>query len=272
MSDIYHRITRSQFFKAVAITGAGLVSGCEREDMVSFLYGVDQKNDMGTLFTKDTIAGLELWFKADSGISLSGMDVIGWADQSGHGRNLNTNWGSWPDYYNNVQNGEPGIYFNGNQTLRSSGVSYSLLQPYTIVIVSMPTSTASQYVSVVSTNGNALVGTYMGFNNNIGTMRAFVYSGTDAYVTPTSISSNTPIIQIGIYNSSTSKYYENNGMAIEFDPGGGTSTAEIIIGGRYDSEYRFTGYVFEVMIYNKGLTQTEIREITGYLNDKYAVF
>ena len=34
------------------------------------------------------ISGLELWFKADAGVTTSGSDVTAWADQSGNGNNV----------------------------------------------------------------------------------------------------------------------------------------------------------------------------------------
>jgi hypothetical protein len=68
----------------------------------------------GTGPTAPPTAGLQLWLKADAGVTTTGGAVTAWADQSGnHNDALQTSTGLAPVLVNNVVNGKPALRFDG---------------------------------------------------------------------------------------------------------------------------------------------------------------
>lgn len=61
-------------------------------------------------FVPSDLSNLIAWYKSDTGVTLSGSSVTGWADQSGNSRDLIPQYSpSYPTKVNNVLNGYPAI-------------------------------------------------------------------------------------------------------------------------------------------------------------------
>ncbi len=68
----------------------------------------------GTGPTAPPMAGLQLWLKADAGVTSAGSAVTGWADQSGHGNQAEQPFPeSAPVLVSNAINGKPALRFDG---------------------------------------------------------------------------------------------------------------------------------------------------------------
>ena len=68
-------------------------------------------------------AGLQLWLKADEGVTLNGSTVSSWIDQSGNGNNaLQSTTNRQPLLVNNALNDKPVLHFDGiNDRLALTG-------------------------------------------------------------------------------------------------------------------------------------------------------
>ena len=111
-------------------------------------------------FNVNTIPGVTSWYKADNVTKDGGNNVTQWNDSGPGALHLNTvvkGSTTSPVWNASVQNGNPGIYFDGTCNIRyfnASGISQS--QPYSIYIVIRPTVTDGVARVPISFNGNII--------------------------------------------------------------------------------------------------------------------
>lgn len=75
------------------------------------------------------------WFKADAGITLSGADVTGWADQSGNARHMSGVAGKYPTLAANELAGLPVVRFaSANASYLTTG-ALTLAQPCSVYVL-----------------------------------------------------------------------------------------------------------------------------------------
>jgi hypothetical protein len=220
-------------------------------------------------FSPSNLSSLSLWLKADAGLNLVGELVAGWYDQSGNSRNV-TGEGGDVIYSETGINNKPALFFDGNPYLVnfSAGINYDLLN--TTFIVFKPQSPSGGLISQGSNNLiSAITDYYPTLNNSFNAefLRSDVPSVEGV---PCIFSYTAKDLNYNIYVNG------NNTASGSYSSLAGTSQ-RIFIGCDYQNEensagYFYSGYISEIVIYNRLLTTTERQQVESYLNTKYAIY
>lgn len=206
-------------------------------------------------------------------LTLSGTTVTAWADRSGQGNSLNISSGT-PTYTNNATLGRSGISFNGTSFLRRT--TFSTLSSENItnfVVLTLSNNTNNGFVLSFGPNS----GTRIASLANPSTLnRVGFYSGSTGNTPGVNITANEPVIicstspnpgstSTGIYaNESTSATGINTPNALSIRQCAvGTDTMNPV------NAACWSGFVFEVICYNRALTVIERQQVTGYLAWKW---
>lgn len=220
------------------------------------------------IWTPKSISGLQLWLRADLGITI-GTGVSAWADQSGTGdANKNVTQavaGLQPAYStaNAGLNNQPALSFTGSQLLQSGVWASALPQPLTIMVVGRLT-TAGKYVCD-SINGAVQCGMFDSAN----TLQ--VYAGVQR---PTLLTSDgTKFVIIAYFNGNASNHYP---MAYTSDNyggiGPGTNGLTGVTVGCYAGGGAFSGSdIAEMAYWNRALTPMEAKSLLNYAGARYAL-
>lgn len=240
-------------------------------------------------FSPANIAGLSLWLKADTGVTLSGSNVTAWGDQSGNGNNA-TPVADNPIY--NISD------LNSKPTISLTSMSDYIEKVFSISInplgVAGSTAFSVQYVEDVCSNNDdngPIFGNFGGSEDSVVTHQTHYPYGPDCFVYDafgTRLRKNeiTPPINITnawtIYSvKSTNNDWQSfaNGQLMHSDP---TNTYSSAVGGDDTTLYigkqtaagtfALKGKVAEVIVYNRVLTTEERQQVEAYLNTKYDIF
>lgn len=118
---------------SATVNSSGVVSTVDGSEVITF-SGVDFADgeyftlagDLNKPAPGGVSAGLSLWFKADKGVATSGSNVTSWLDQSGAVNNATQSQTSeQPTYQADALNNNPGINFDGSNTMTAPGGFYS---------------------------------------------------------------------------------------------------------------------------------------------------
>lgn len=235
-------------------------------------------------FSPTDLTGLSLWLKADAGVTLSGANVTGWADQSGNGNNASANSGQEPTFISSFSNSKPAIEFDGQgqvvQIADANSLDFLNMSSFVVLkYIGQGTGNNIVYIKnadsgspadpamygLIGANGDNLVS----FSVNVG--------GWADYETSISIANSVPKILSMTYDGTDQNVYSNGAFSNIFNIGGNiaTSTGLLQIGGYNQSfnaaEY-FYGQIAEVIMYNRAVTGTERQQVEAYLNTKYAIY
>ncbi len=211
-------------------------------------------------------AALQLWLRADAGLTSSAGKVSSWADQSGNGYNAAMNAPSQPSLVAGALNGKPVIRFDGAQSLSLN----KRLQPstFTVFVVgknSMPSEAFSMILGPVGSSPN----NQLRWEN--GSQALFV--GT---------SNNLPIITSTIGNTrvyhALSARYNGSQMSVYRD-GSLVSTHSFTTSGTWDlqqigawyAQYHMVGDIAEILFYNAAISEGDRSAVNSYLKSKYAL-
>lgn len=198
------------------------------------------------------IAGCQLWLKADAGIIKDGSNYVSqWDDQSGNNNHAVQATGSaQPLWEDNQLNGKPAIHFyNGDYLIGNNELTIGTVfivkkynnPPYVAFFNSYPTSfrsTAKPYVLYGNSGSTILasqnVGSFTLYNNGIQTIDFAPITSAKIVVlkcTPTAFSD----------------YFISS-----------------------PDSYCWIGEIYEVVVYDTALSDTNRQLVETYLNTKYA--
>jgi len=238
--------------------------------------------------------GLQLWFRADRGVTHSDNKVTQWDDQSGANLHAKLNRGQ-PMLLNSAIGGKPAIYFNGKgDVLEFTGWSPNELTAMTIIIVSANTeyqpepgpgkgaeggshSTLQSILNWPQSSSDARWGIVLlsAYQNSV----SFRFGtgqnpNINNWKRPASIG-DSPTMTIVTHDGATEKLYvegelvwtqteklaaikncASNGFIGRWSHGG-------------DNSGWFAGNVAEIIVYTKALDDTERKKVEDYLKAKY---
>lgn len=223
--------------------------------------------------------GLELWLRADKGVTANGGVISKWDDSSGNFNSAiaNADFGTAPALIPNVLNGQPVVRFDGvrDELVVNSSPSIAITGDITTFFVVRFEDFATFRAVWAKTAGNqprpsdfyvlpssGIPNVYRGGSGGIGNVQA---EGP--------VPANTPVI-IGwdMVGPTITHYLDNvpNGSAdITVTPTDGGDP--LLIGTRGDQFTRMMGDIAEIVIYNRGLTESERNQIHDYLRKKYGL-
>ena len=210
-------------------------------------------------FGASTISGLLAWWKSDAGITKDASNyVTTWADQSGNAQNLvNSSNVVWTD---GLQNGYPGLLFNGGVLYKNPGVSQA--QPATVyTVIKMLTIDGTQ-------NIYASWGT--GCLCNVESSNTWgCYAGTT--MTGAAATSDTSIVTC-IFSGVTSSVERNADGITYGNAGTGALGGQTTLGAYSGGGYNINGYIFELLVYSGFHSTTQRAIVKGYLNSKFLLY
>lgn len=217
-------------------------------------------------FTPDQLSGLQVWLKADAITGKNDGDAISqWDDSSGGAHHFTQGTGAnQPLYKAAQQNGLPAVRFDGsNDVLQGGNLSALWPSAATFFVAYKNDQTGSSYnlfgISGVDQWWLYDDGTsYMGLFRT-GRINNFPDEGMPSYG---------PRQTCIVSSASRYDYYNDGHMS-------GTSTASYSAGDRTDlglAESRaMKGDVYEVIIYNSALSDTDRNKVEAYLATKWGI-
>ncbi len=223
---------------------------------------------------------LDLWLNANaiSGLS-NGSSVSTWNDASTAGNNLTQSATERPTWQRDVLNGNASVRFDGfNDSLISANAT--LNQSHTIFYVAN--------ISSITTGANASVFQYAPSVSGVSVVESVVFqanasirrlrmqmNGIDTFATApnntTSLYSTFVGTQIRNGNSDLRSYINNQLNQSVTTPSTDftTTNMKFRLGTHTSSGQNLNGDIFEVLIYNRALTDSEINQVNSYLLVKY---
>lgn len=233
-------------------------------------------------FSPNNLPNLAAWYKSDVGITLSGSEVTGWADQSGNGRDLSASFSSpnRPTVVATTLNGYPVI--KSNPTTQSGLATAAAFPDHsstglTIFIVGLQepgeTSDGNTYHHFLGT-GNPIGG-----GNGFSIQRNFTFDeiqgsgirGSDLRAYP--LNGVPYSIRLVVKTSPIGNTFTiNNGGEASGD--GVTVIAQgsnLRVFDGYFAERIAKKQIAEIIIYLRDLSSTEITTVETYIQNKYGI-
>jgi hypothetical protein len=218
------------------------------------------------------LTNLVIWLKADKGVTANGSgNVSAWADQSGNGNNASqSSSGNQPLLVSSEINGLPALEFNGSQNMSLPNCLTPLSQAEVFAVIeatNWPTSTfASQTLWELGYVHNYSDEKYPFYDGSI--QESFGSMGLYALGIPAQPLTQFHIFEVSGQTGPWSAWingillgqYNNNTVGFWSSPD---------IGNPFGTS--FSGYISEIMIFNKSLTASERSAVNGYLNWKYGL-
>ena len=237
----------------------------------------------------NVVAGLQMWLKADQGISLTGTDVNSWTDQSLNNF-IGVSEGSLDaQYVSDGLNFNPVLNFDGNNFYNYGTPALLNINP------SIQTMSIFTVVKSGETNGGTVISkgnsttrnfqfwfddTHRVGNYTLGksTLQSGRKSGTFHTLNEAKINTGIvtifpdPFLKLSSYvNGVVDIANINDGVG-----SGTTSSTDVLVGARRDiantgSDEEFHGDIAEVILYNRELITLEIQQVESYLAIKYGI-
>lgn len=233
-------------------------------------------------------SGLRMWLDAST-LSLNNNDpVSSWTDQSGNGFHAaQATVGFQPKYLTNVVNGMPAIQFNTDDFLEFDG-NVIVNTNYTIFAVVRRTSagasgsTSSHHYFLGGTASTANRNLHVGWRSNTTFTQDQYSNEINTYVTAFNAGTEAPLILSARHSSTFSEgkdAYINGGLrGVSLYPVASryshmTAWAGASIGRYIDGtiDTRFNGWVAELIMYNRYLSDAERKSVETYLGNKYGI-
>jgi hypothetical protein len=190
---------------------------------------------------------MALWLKADAGVTKDGSNMVSaWADQSGSGNNVAPYYTYRAEWVADAINDHPALYFDGGCDNYFKTLSTGLTGTITMFAVC-----GSPISQVEGTTGNRIVscpptGT-SGWDCNVA-----LFNGCATPFAPT--------IKYDSFALNSGQSIAVLGIGTMFQANGNCSGSEAV-----------TGYIPEVIIYNRALTAQETADVKTYLANKYGI-
>ena len=237
---------------------------------------------------------LEIYFQGDLPTfyiptANSGDTFTQWVDSSSSAHNANPIGGGAtpsPEWWSNVQNGLGGTYFNGT----TDGLSVNPLtdlqsksgQTIILVAKSLNSSATSQYIQGGIDGNTGLNASYIrqsGSTYNVAVGGGFATGGV--------VDTNPHILSYvfsgtGVSNQDKLQFrIDGSGQTLNYITNVGTTTAinltYLFLGVSYTSatagstQFFYNGFLFDVLVYSRALSSSELNAIESYLSNKWAI-
>ena len=226
-------------------------------------------------------SGLSLWLKANAGVTTSGSNVTGWADQSGNGNNA-VGSDTLPTLQSNAINGYPAIRINNTGinvskftidnsfNLKNSSVFIVVKQLNTDNLFARMLAFLGENEDFSSDDGLAFL-----FNNTVPQLQ-LTSNANDAIVENLVAENVFALVSYKIDNIGDMSVFYNGvlgGTGGNFDMASQNGGSLYIGQGSQNlSASGLYGDIAEVILYNSNLTTPQRQQVEAYLNTKYAIY
>lgn len=218
-------------------------------------------------FAPSDISGLKIWLKADAGLSgLSDNDPVStWADQSGTSHDFTGSSTTRPLYKTGIQNGLPGVKFDGSDDYLDGGNLDSVFpSAASVFIVYKVLSSDNQWVLIRNTSNDSWWDfSGAGYLGSFRLTRVETYpssvpnTGTHSYFLKSSSSTYRAAIDGVLATAQSASFDEGSGMFYLGGLGPG------------DGSRNFTGYIFEVIVYDSAISDADLANLESYAEAKW---
>ena len=219
------------------------------------------KNYSFSIFSPDTLQGLNLWLKADSASThTNGSNVTQWYDCSGNSNNVSQNNLSFqPTLQNNIINGKPVITFNGsNDFFNTPNLSFS---EFSFFIVFKKANSTNNGPLMSNSSTYAFIGNYSDNYTYLHDGNGYITSATGSISTFSFLNIN--------YKSNLASFYLNGNLSSSTSMNASPFIFNTI-GSRPITGNYLQGDIAEIIIYNQALSTTDRQAVENYLHNKYA--
>ena len=220
-----------------------------------------------------------VWFRSDLGITTSGSNVSGWADQSGNGYNVSQISIPVQPAYSATggPNNVPRVTFSGSpgQALRNAAFTFAPY-PAEIFIVGTTTSStpaAQQDLIDLGTNNDIVV-------QLVTTGQTYGYNGSGMFG-PASPAANTPFVLDTINDGFTAlPGGGGNGSAMALNGGpplfgtvgvSAQGATTLTVGNRSDGSLPWDGDIYEILVFDYVLSDQARAALLNYLSVRYSI-
>jgi len=223
-----------------------------------------------SFFTPLQFSGCALWLRSDLGITL-GTGVQNWADQSGNGNNAAQATGAnQPPLVPNQMNGLPAIRGDGTNYWMATS-PFTLGAQATLITVVQPSAALANSIRLLENDYSRSY--YLGADvvPSPTKYKLIVNNGTAAATTVAEPTTTNHIVT-GVYSPTTGSIYANGvigGSATLTAPANLTLAMYLMAAAA--GGFLFTGYMGEVIVYNRALTTVELTQVHRYLGARYGV-
>jgi hypothetical protein len=219
---------------------------------------------------------LELWYKADAGVTTGVDGISSWSDNSGNGINGSASGSSSPQLISSELNANPIVRFDGNDRISTTlDINSGTFPNLDVITIYNPTSNNSGAVFGEDNYGwdrflmdDAASSSNLEHVISAGSIGANV---SDAVL----FQLNTPIITAISWQedvSNGSKYYVNGVEEGSFSANNGPQTSNTMqVGDIGNSIFPFNGDIAEIIVYGNTKTSNERQRIESYLSIKYGI-
>jgi hypothetical protein len=245
-----------------------------------------------TGFDPRRIAGLGMWLDAsvDSSLTFNGNNASEWRDLSGNGRNVSQGTaGKQPSAVSRTQNGRRVLDFTGTEELLGNAASQSLLRNVggaTIIaaakwdLLSTPPNNLAYFAAFFSTGANAAQGRAL--LTSQGGSQGITAGGrrldANSFQSVSVVATTDPLVGASVLNyASASAFIYLNGalgnQSTSFQTAGNTSDTDslaVAIGSGNNLTF-LDGWVGEVLVWPRALTDSERQRVERYLGRKWGI-
>lgn len=196
----------------------------------------------------------------------SGTLVSQWRDKSGNDNHVNQSTTSSQPTRNRTLNSKSVVDFDGSDDSLSSSNSLTLSSGHTMFAVTL-TDAFSSDAGLISINNQLLNGITIHTSG-----LAYFYFGSGGYNTTQSVSTSTSYILTKVWTGATSGNrisYKNGTQGYSTGTMTNSSSTGVLRLGQQTTYYN--GYIAEVVIYNRELSQDEITKVHNYLQNKWNI-
>lgn len=235
-------------------------------------------------FTPDELTGLELWLKADAGLTESGGNVTAWLDQSGNSRNPTVQ--GTPAYTASGLNGKPIVQFDGTSDWLQMGTGLTLALAgksacEMIMVLRRDNSGRLDPLIDLSINGSASLiyhdiplNDLLRVGGRSDLIDTFFEEAAASSFVEDSFEMVSMIVNIG---ADRLKYYLNNTQSFSVTKAFNSTTFATSTGTQnallayFDGTAKAAVTVAEIIIYSQDLSDADKDKVAWYLNDKYNI-
>jgi hypothetical protein len=227
-------------------------------------------------------AGIQTWLDA-SALAPNSSAVTVWADKSGNSRDAQVSTGSAAQYEASGLNGKPALSFTGTQGYVVNGLDIrAAVMPDVTVFTVYKQGSASSNALWGNDNGNWDRFVYTRFNFEAGIISTSNPSGPNSLILGGSVAGGA-YLSTAVYDGQVSggsnagpadgsAVYVNGEKLNTFtdytDPLNAATSLRL---GSDGDNGGFTGAMAEVIVYNRILSDCEMKSVNAYLNAKYSL-
>jgi hypothetical protein len=235
----------------------------------------------GASFSPANISGLSLWLKADAGVTLSGLNVTAWADQSGNGTNASPADVN-PTYNSSDLNSKPTISLSSivegtNKSFQITGnpMGASGTTAFAVVYVEDVCNEGNDNGPIFGDFGIANSSSHYPYGGNCSVYDGFASANRKGPLTAPSTITNSWSLYSVVSTQNDWRDYVNGALMYSDNTNVYSNSpleTYLFIGSSGAFGYTLKGKIAEAITYNRVLTTGERQQVEAYLNTKYAIY